>query len=186
MATIHATTMSPTKLELLTAWLPHQAWYVGPASPELHKAGGFRLDDPAGEVGIEFMIVNAVSGATAVTYHVPMTYRGQPLSGHESALLGTSMHGVLGTRWIYDGAADPVLLEQLTQLLCGLALPQHRSVSDQVDETVVVQTAATRAAAATARILRVLTASGGETSPSVTAVWTAFDSTAVAGAVVAP
>jgi hypothetical protein len=43
MAIIHNTTMSPGKLELLTAWLPAQPWYLDTGhKPELTKAGGFR------------------------------------------------------------------------------------------------------------------------------------------------
>jgi hypothetical protein len=58
MAIIHHTTMSPGKLELLTAWLPAQPWYRQTGhQPELARAGGFRLDDPQGEVGIEFVVV---------------------------------------------------------------------------------------------------------------------------------
>ncbi|CAM5708775.1 hypothetical protein SFUMM280S_01006 [Streptomyces fumanus] len=54
MAVIHRTYVKPTKLELLTSWLPSRPWYRGGAGePELTKAGGFRLDDPEGEVGIE-------------------------------------------------------------------------------------------------------------------------------------
>src|ERR1700735_1241715 len=56
MAVIHHTTLSPTKLELLAAWLPGQDWYTDRGrAPELAKAGGFRLDDPPGEGGIEVM-----------------------------------------------------------------------------------------------------------------------------------
>jgi hypothetical protein len=41
MAVIHDTTMSPGKLELLTAWLPAQPWYLdGGRAPRLAKAGG--------------------------------------------------------------------------------------------------------------------------------------------------
>ncbi len=29
MAIIHLTTMAPTKLELLTSWLPGRPWYLG-------------------------------------------------------------------------------------------------------------------------------------------------------------
>ncbi|MFF9342504.1 1,4-alpha-glucan branching protein [Streptomyces sp. NPDC014773] len=139
MALIHRTTMTPTKLELIADWLPRRAWYAGGADgPRPVRAGGFRLDDPEGEVGIEFMVVADGEGPEAVAYLVPMTYRGKPLDGAEHALIGTSEHGVLGTRWIYDGAHDPVLVRELTALLDGRAVPQQQSVSDAVDETVAV------------------------------------------------
>src|SRR3954454_19570235 len=82
VATMHRTTMAPTKLELLTQWLPQQAWWRGGDRPELARSGGFRLDDPAGAVGIEFLFVT--DGAQA-TYHVPLSYRGAPLEGADSA-----------------------------------------------------------------------------------------------------
>jgi hypothetical protein len=57
MAIIHRTTMSPEKLELLAAWLPAQPWSSGTGrEPELAKAGGFRLDDPQGAVGIGVIV----------------------------------------------------------------------------------------------------------------------------------
>ncbi|MFE5791391.1 1,4-alpha-glucan branching protein [Streptomyces sp. NPDC056503] len=137
MALIHHTTMRPTKLELIADWLPTRAWYAaGPRGPLPVKAGGFRIDDPEGEVGIEFMAVSDGEGPEAVTYLVPLTYRGKPLDGAEHALIGTSEHGVLGTRWIYDGAHDPVLVGQLYAMLAGRTVPQHQSVSDAVDRTV--------------------------------------------------
>ena len=81
MAIIHQTTMKPGKLDLLTAWLPAQPWYLGSGrEPELARAGGFRLDDPAGEVGIEFMVAGDAAAGDAVYYQVPMTYRGSPLA----------------------------------------------------------------------------------------------------------
>jgi hypothetical protein len=140
MATIHQTTMEPTKLELLTDWLPKQSWYVGDvATPDLGKAGGFRLDDPEGAVGIEFMVVVDVSGQEPVAYLVPMGYRDAALEGVPGeAFIGTSEHGVLGTRWIYDGVHDPVVMAQLGALLRGEAVPQQQSRSDAPDPTVVV------------------------------------------------
>ena len=48
MAEIHHTTLVPSKLELLRGWLPAQPWYLGSGVPDLTRAGGFRLDDPAG------------------------------------------------------------------------------------------------------------------------------------------
>jgi len=134
MSLIHHTTLTPTKLELLTQWLPRQPWYAGTGrAPELVKAGGFRLDDPLGEVGVEFMVVTDQDGAA---YHVPMAYRGAPLAGAEDALIGTTEHGVLGKRWIYDGAHDPVVVAQLTALVRGETEAQAQSLSDTPDPTV--------------------------------------------------
>ena len=99
MALLHATDLTPSKLELLAEWLPRQPWFAG---GELEQVGSFRLDDPAGEVGIEGLIVRADDR----TYHVPMTYRAAPLDG--GRLVGTMVHGVLGDRWAYDAASDPV------------------------------------------------------------------------------
>ena len=144
MAVIHRTTMSPGKLELLAAWLPDQPWYVAATGePDLAKAGGFRLDDPAGHVGIEFMAVTSRSGGQPVTYLVPMTYRGQALAGAEPALIGTAHHGVLGRRWIYDGLRDPVLVAQLVALIQGDAEPQMQSASNTPDPSVTGQPATT-------------------------------------------
>ena len=118
MAIIHKTTLTPTKLELLTDWLPDQPWYADRGrAPELAKAGGFRLDDPQGEVGIEFMVVTDGSDDSAVAYLVPMTYRASALDGADGALVGTTEHGVLGPRWVYDGMSDPVLVGQLVALI---------------------------------------------------------------------
>ncbi|MEV0533475.1 1,4-alpha-glucan branching protein [Kitasatospora sp. NPDC050463] len=141
MAAIHRTTMTPTKLELLTGWLPKQSWYAGgPDEPELAIAGGFRLDDPEGAVGIEFMVVVDTSAPAPVAYLVPLGYRGAALEGAaDEALIGTSEHGVLGTRWIYDGVHDPVVMARLRALLRGEAVPQHRTISDTPDPTVVVR-----------------------------------------------
>lgn len=141
MAIIHQTTLTPTKLELLSAWLPGQPWYQGEAHPRLEKAGGFRLDDPDGEVGLEFMAVTDDSGDAPVTYHVPLSYRGAPRPAAGQALIGTAEHGVLGARWIYDGTRDPVLVSQMFALLLGEAEPQAQSISDTTDPSVTRSTA---------------------------------------------
>jgi hypothetical protein len=137
MAVIHRTTLEPTKLELLTGWLPSRPWYHGDAAePRLAKAGGFRLDDPKGEVGIEFMVVTDTSGPEPAAYLVPLTYRGAPLDGAEHALIGTAEHGVLGQRWVYDGCHDPVLVAELATLLEGRAQAQAQSLTDTPDREV--------------------------------------------------
>jgi hypothetical protein len=136
MAVIHRTTITPTKLELLASWLPSRPWYRGGAGAggvEPVKAGGFRLDDPQGEVGIEFMVVTDSSGPHPVACLVPLTYRGAPLDGAEHALIGTAEHGVLGRRWVYDGCHDPVLADRLLALVEGRAEAQQQSVSDTPD-----------------------------------------------------
>ncbi|WP_431912727.1 maltokinase N-terminal cap-like domain-containing protein [Nonomuraea jabiensis] len=131
MAVIHHTDLKPTKLELLTSWLPSRPWYSsGAGDPKLAKAGGFRLDDPQGEVGIEFMVVTDTSGTQPVSYLVPLTYRGAPLDGAEHALVGTMEHGVLGRRWAYDGCHDPVLVAQLLALIEGRVQAQDQNTSD--------------------------------------------------------
>ena len=138
MAVIHHTTLVPSKLELLASWLPSQPWYAATgAEPDLAKAGGFRLDDPDGAVGIEFMIVTDQSGRQTATYHVPLAYRGAPLAGAADALVGETEHGVLGRRWVYDGERDPVLMAQLAALVRGSVAAQAQSLSETADRSVV-------------------------------------------------
>jgi hypothetical protein len=97
------------------------------------------LDDPEGAVGIEFMVVVDATVQESVAYLVPMGYRSGALEGVPGgALIGTSEHGVLGTRWIYDGVHDPVVMAQLRALLRGEAIPQHQSRSGTPDPTVTV------------------------------------------------
>ncbi|MFF0093061.1 1,4-alpha-glucan branching protein [Streptomyces canus] len=136
MAIIHHTTLKPTKLDLLTAWLPTRPWYTGTRTPELTKAGGFRLDDPEGEVGIEFMVAVDSSGPEPVAYLAPLTYRAAPLPGADHALVGTMEHGVLGPRWAYDGTHDPVLRTELLALFEGRTQAMAQSISDTPDHEV--------------------------------------------------
>lgn len=137
MAVIHHVALKPAKLELLTSWLPSRPWYFGgEGEPELAKADGFRLDDPQGEVGIEFMVVTDASGTRPAAYLVPLTYRGAPLDGAEHALVGTMEHGVLGRRWAYDGCHDPVLVAQLLALIEGRVQAQDQNTSDTADREV--------------------------------------------------
>ncbi|HLH84198.1 MAG TPA: hypothetical protein VKV38_13130 [Trebonia sp.] len=69
--------MTPAKLELLAGWLPSRPWYRATGQgPELTRVGGFRLDDPEGEAGVEFMMVADGQDRQPTAYLVPMTYRG--------------------------------------------------------------------------------------------------------------
>lgn len=110
MALIHRANLNPTKLELLAGWLPRRRWYQGPAAPQLTRVAAFRFDDPAGEVGIETLLVSA--GGESVL-QVPLSYRGTPLPDRDAWLIGTAEHSVLGTRWIYDACVDPVYIAAL-------------------------------------------------------------------------
>ncbi|MBL3686142.1 hypothetical protein D3248_04110 [Leucobacter zeae] len=126
MALMHRTTMSPSKLELLAGWLPSQPWFGGDASA-LASLGAYRFDDPEGEVGLEGHLLEAGDGKV---YHVPLSYRGAPLDEGEEFLVGTSEHGVLGTRWISDGAGDPVFRAVLAS---AIALGGHEA-EEQVQD----------------------------------------------------
>ena len=64
---------------------------------------------------------------------MPLSFRGAPLDGADDALIGTSEHGVLGTRWVYDGLRDPVLVAALLAVLQGDAVAQDQSISDTVN-----------------------------------------------------
>jgi len=137
MATIHRTTLVPSKLDLLTEWLPGRRWYRGTGrAPALTRAGGFRLDDPAGEVGLEFLVVVDGDEGAGTTYFVPLAYRGAAVAGADEQLVGTSEHGVLGRRWIYDGAHDPVAVAALLDLVTGGTDAQHQDRSDTPDPSV--------------------------------------------------
>ncbi|GAB2642954.1 CG0192-related protein [Kribbella swartbergensis] len=111
MALIHKATLRPTKLELLTDWLPSRGWYDGPTG-EIERVAAYRFDDPAGAVGLETMLIRVGDGPA---YQVPLTYREAPLTGADEYLLGTADHSVLGKRWIYDGIGDPVYVAALAE-----------------------------------------------------------------------
>jgi hypothetical protein len=106
MALLHDATVTPSKLELLNAWLPSRSWFEG--GGDVERVAAYRLDDPAGEVGLEGFLVTEVNAEESGTYHVPLTYRAAPLDGADAYLVGTMEHSVLGARWVYDACGDPV------------------------------------------------------------------------------
>jgi len=105
MALLHRADLTPTKLDLLTAWLPGRSWYQEGSADGLRRVAAFRFDDPAGQVGVETLLVAVGDGPV---YQAPLTYRGAPLDGGDAWLIGTTEHSVLGTRWVYDACGDPV------------------------------------------------------------------------------
>ena len=131
MAIVHeGATLVPSKIELVTAWLPHQRWYAGKGhQPSLQRVGGFRFEDPEGEVGVETLLLADVAASPPLVYQVPLTYRGAPLNGAEHALLGTMEHSVLGRRWVYDGPHDPVYVSTLVDTILSSATSDRAQAS---------------------------------------------------------
>ncbi|MBB1514707.1 1,4-alpha-glucan branching protein [Tessaracoccus sp. MC1679] len=102
--------LTPSKIELLQAWLPTQRWFFGdPAT--LQRAAGFRLLDPDGEVGLDCMVISA----GGEYYFVPVTWRAAPLDGVQP--IGTLQHSELGLRYCYDAATDPVFVDEASRII---------------------------------------------------------------------
>ena len=111
-AEIHEATLTPTKLQLLAAWLPAQEWFIGD-SDDLERLASYRFVDPEGDVGIETILVRSLG----VTYQVPLTYRDEALTEADDSLIGTLEHSVLGTRYVYDAVGDPVYMVELMRVI---------------------------------------------------------------------
>ena len=114
MAVIHHATLRPSKLEALAVWLPDQPWSGVSAGDDLAIAGKFRFDDPAGEVGVETVLVRTTDGRVL---QAPLTYRGAPLDSAEAFLVTEMDHSVLGRRWVYDAVGDPVYADVLRRAI---------------------------------------------------------------------
>lgn len=112
MAVIHQATIVPTKLEFADAWLNQQPWAP---EGETEMIGGYRFDDPAGEVGIEGLLLRRGEAVL----HLPLTYRGAPLEGAEDSLVTTMTHSALGDRWVYLAAGDQVARAAYLAFLSG-------------------------------------------------------------------
>lgn len=118
MAIIHQATLTPTKAELVTTWLRSQSWANLPEGSTPVIAASYRFDDPAGNVGIEVMLVKVPGpGIDSVLIQLPLSYRGAPLAGADAALIGTTEHSVLGKRWVYDATADPVFAAEAVRTI---------------------------------------------------------------------
>lgn len=109
MARYHVATLSPTKPEILAAWVPSQPWAPDGIDEvnDIDVVGSFRFDDPDGAVGLEVHLVRAAG----TLLQVPLTYRAAPFA--DSELISRMHHSVLGERWVYDGMHDPVMVAML-------------------------------------------------------------------------
>ena len=120
MGLVYRATLSPSKRELVEAWLPTRPWAAGLAVAD--KVAEYRFDDPAGEVGVETILWRTDDG---VLLQTPLTYRAAPLDDAEDFLVGTSEHSELGSRWVYDGCGDPVWAATLAEaILTGASQAQ--------------------------------------------------------------
>jgi 1,4-alpha-glucan branching enzyme len=185
MAIVHkGASIVPTKTEMVGAWMPHQRWYHGKGhDPVLRRVGGFRFEDPEGEVGIETLLLADTAADPVVVYQVPLTYRGAPLVGGEHALLGTMEHSVLGRRWVYDGPHDPAYVDQLVdtilrsrqsdeaQASVGSNELARGSSTGQVLGTVGSSTVLTGEQSNTSVICRMLAPDGGPAEPLIVKVF---------------
>jgi len=114
MVTIHpGATLTPHFRDFLPPWVAAHEWYAGAAGANLRPVGFLRLDDPAGEVGLETHLLTD----GRVVHQVPLSYRDAPLPGADAALVATAEHSVLGRRWIYDAVHDPVWVTELLRVV---------------------------------------------------------------------
>lgn len=105
-------TLTPTKMELIRAWLPKQKWFVGDAA-QAERIGSFRFVDPWGEISMQTYIIKVGE----MTYQVPITYRGEPVEDAADYLIGELEHSVLGHRYLYDASGDPDYFEELIRVI---------------------------------------------------------------------
>ncbi len=113
MGIFHRATITPSKAEMIAGWVPTQPWGP-PADVPIEVIGSYRFDDPDGRVGMETHLATAAN----TLMQVPLTYRDEPLTGADDALLGQMHHSALGTRWVYDGLGDPLY----TVMLAGVTM----------------------------------------------------------------
>lgn len=112
MALIYKATITPSKPEVVQAWLDRQPWAGSGPSETI---GSYRFDDPDGEVGIEAMLVRRGDQVLQAV----LSYRAAALEGADDHLIATVQHSVLGKRWVYDAVADPVAVGCFRRALDG-------------------------------------------------------------------
>lgn len=168
MAIVHRAELTPSKMELLQDWLPHRDWFVDGGPVE--RVATYRFDDPEGGVGIETYIVR--SGDRM--FHVPLTYRGGPLDGAD--LVGRMEHSVLGQRWVYDAASDPVYRAVVTDAIVSAGHEVASFFDDGTPAPVAPWAASVAGTGADAGsgelvVARELPASAPTDAPRLTATW---------------
>ena len=168
MAIVHRATLTPHKFDLVLAWAPTQPWFIDDGTAEIEAS--FRLDDPAGEVGIETFIVRSGSRL----FQVPVTYRSAALEG--GVLVGELEHSALGHRWLYDGPSDPVYVSTTTGAIVGagheveMFLPDGSAIP-RADNAATVIGSGPADAAGDLTVARALPAESPTDAPDLRATW---------------
>ena len=116
MALIYTARLDPDKPE----WIRRRLVAHGlPADVTAEKVGSYRFDDPAGEIGVESMVVRVGDRL----YQTAFAYRGDAPA--EGDVVAEVEHSVLGHRWVVDAATDPDARRILAAAVRG-EIPQAR------------------------------------------------------------
>lgn len=129
---------------MLAEYLPGVPSLAAFIDESLSQVGAYRFDDPAGDVGIETIVMTNADG---VVLQMPLSYRSAPVAGAGASLLGTMEHSVLGDRWIYNACTEPIYVAVLasTMLAGGAGAremfdnPDGFDGPDEREPSVVVQ-----------------------------------------------
>lgn len=128
--------LSPGKPDAVAAGLRARGLDPEATAENISLLASYRLDDPAGEVGME---IHLVADAEGRTLQVPLTYRGAPLEGAKELL--TLEHSILGRRWVYDGIEDPLLRACLVRAIAlGDSGARYTNAEDGTEITAGVAT----------------------------------------------
>lgn len=141
MSDIYAATLQPTKPEAVAVRLS-SVLGVPVAAGAVRMLSSFRFDDPAGDVGCETHLVAVdLQGQGETVLQVPLTYRGAPLEGAPAEALVTTMeHSVLGRRWVYDAAHDPIYVTELLLAITDAgSAAQQFAVADDGSRSLITQ-----------------------------------------------
>jgi hypothetical protein len=87
VAILYQAELTPSKMEMLSTWVPVQAWLGDADVRTLDAVGSYRFDDPGGEVGVETHLLRSADGQVL---QVPLTYRSAPMGGGEPSLITTA------------------------------------------------------------------------------------------------
>jgi len=80
-----APTLTPAFRDFVPGWIARQPWYRGAGVPATRPVGFFRLEDPAGEVGIETHLLTDGAAVYLTSrmarYFCSVTLRSHSMSG---------------------------------------------------------------------------------------------------------